>query len=358
MRAGDTFLNQHAFFSGGECPYLKANYTAGVAVEIGQRGSPRVGGPPEAIWVPALGIVPDAELSRGIVALTAPGSRLPTRQMRGFKRTASTEADWTTACYLTRGAASDEWHVWNTSERVLNLRAGDEVRARVVDRAFGADASLLVGALSELTVRGSSSRACVLGRDVRFRRDRTPCSVALDSAVSQADLLRVCASKGVQCSRFLEHCVGSSSEDEELQLGSALRSLFVASVKEMLSRKYDIAHHYALFDRALGLYYSSEARSAPPGEKEVTDPGGWLDRSAEEHAALHGTPLVGSDHASFSKWNYPGVEMPPEPPSGDDEPTGGSSSSDGNGRGDEQAGPSEKGRGGARRWEIAESPQR
>ncbi|KAK2814524.1 hypothetical protein Q5P01_000323 [Channa striata] len=115
----------------------------------------------------------------------------------------------------------------------------------------------------------------------------------------------------------------------------------------MLSRKYDIAHHYALFDRALGLYYSSEARSAPPGEKEVTDPGGWLDRSAEEHAALHGTPLVGSDHARFLGGTTPGSRCR-QTPSGDDEPTGGSSSSDGNGRGDEQAGPSEKGRGGER----------
>ncbi|KAJ7983557.1 hypothetical protein DPEC_G00376700 [Dallia pectoralis] len=34
---GDTFLNQHAYFTGGECPYLKANYTLDrLKIEIGQ----------------------------------------------------------------------------------------------------------------------------------------------------------------------------------------------------------------------------------------------------------------------------------------------------------------------------------
>lgn len=34
---GDTFLNQHAFFTKGECPYLKANYTPDrLKIEIGQ----------------------------------------------------------------------------------------------------------------------------------------------------------------------------------------------------------------------------------------------------------------------------------------------------------------------------------
>lgn len=34
---GDTFLNQHAYFTRGECPYLKANYTPDrIKIEIGQ----------------------------------------------------------------------------------------------------------------------------------------------------------------------------------------------------------------------------------------------------------------------------------------------------------------------------------
>ena len=34
---GDTFLNQHAYFTGGECPYLKANYSVDrLKIEIGQ----------------------------------------------------------------------------------------------------------------------------------------------------------------------------------------------------------------------------------------------------------------------------------------------------------------------------------
>lgn len=34
---GDTFLNQHAFFTGGNCPYLQANYTSDrLVIEIRQ----------------------------------------------------------------------------------------------------------------------------------------------------------------------------------------------------------------------------------------------------------------------------------------------------------------------------------
>lgn len=71
---GDTFLNQHAFFSGGECPYLKANYTAErLAVEIGQaRFAKGLVAHPEAIWVPDAWNRPGPpELSCGIyVTLT------------------------------------------------------------------------------------------------------------------------------------------------------------------------------------------------------------------------------------------------------------------------------------------------
>ncbi|KAK2829950.1 hypothetical protein Q5P01_017881 [Channa striata] len=66
---GDTFLNQHAFFSGGECPYLKANYTPErLAVEIGQaRFAKGLVAHPEAIWVPDAWNRPgQTKLSHGI----------------------------------------------------------------------------------------------------------------------------------------------------------------------------------------------------------------------------------------------------------------------------------------------------
>lgn len=108
----------------------------------------------------------------------------------------------------------------------------------------------------------------------------------------------------MKCALFLEQYT-QNSPDEELQLGSQECSLFVQTVGEMLSRKYDIMHHYPLFNRALGLYYSDKVSLEPPQTKDMIAKGGLLDRSVEDHQSLHGIPLVGVDHILFSQWNYP-----------------------------------------------------
>ena len=62
-------------------------------------------------------------------------------------------------------------------------------------------------------------------------------------------------------------------------------------------------HHFPLFRRALGLYYSDKDSLDPPELKDMT--GGLLDRSVEDHQSRHMIPLVGLDHGQFSQWNYP-----------------------------------------------------
>nr|BBA49231.1 hypothetical protein [Oryzias latipes] len=52
---GETYLNQHAFVSGGACPVLTSNYTPErIAIELGQARFTRgLIAHPQAVWVPA-----------------------------------------------------------------------------------------------------------------------------------------------------------------------------------------------------------------------------------------------------------------------------------------------------------------
>ncbi|XP_078789731.1 uncharacterized protein LOC101163604 isoform X1 [Oryzias latipes] len=206
-------------------------------------------------------------------------------------------------CYLTRGSEENEWNVWNASSEAVNLRPGDKCSARILDRNFESCASIVVQALVDLVLLGCSGRACALDRDVRFHTDARG---VLQCAARQDELTRLCLSKGVDCSLFL-NCYAQKPEDEkgeDSRLGARLQVLFARSVKEMLRRQYDVTHHYPLFRRALSLHYTSEVRSGPPEVEDMVAPGGLLDRSAEEHVTLHGVPLVGSDRFSFSRWRY------------------------------------------------------
>ncbi|KAJ8009775.1 hypothetical protein DPEC_G00067720 [Dallia pectoralis] len=70
---GDTFLNQHAYFTRGECPYLKANYTPErLKIEIGQaRFLKGFVAHPTAISVPDAWDPPKVELTRRIYVTLA-----------------------------------------------------------------------------------------------------------------------------------------------------------------------------------------------------------------------------------------------------------------------------------------------
>lgn len=71
---GDTFLNQHAYFTGGECPYLKNNYTHDrLKVEIGQERFRRgFVAYPDAILPPDTWKRSTMELTNGIYVTLAP----------------------------------------------------------------------------------------------------------------------------------------------------------------------------------------------------------------------------------------------------------------------------------------------
>ncbi|KAJ7983651.1 hypothetical protein DPEC_G00374530 [Dallia pectoralis] len=70
---GDTFLNQHVYFTRGECPYLKANYTPErLKIEIGQaRFLKGFVAHPTAISVPDAWDPPKVELTRRIYVTLA-----------------------------------------------------------------------------------------------------------------------------------------------------------------------------------------------------------------------------------------------------------------------------------------------
>lgn len=194
--------------------------------------------------------------------------------------------------------------MWNTSPGALTLRVGDLFHACIVASDFDGTTCLLTRVLADVTIRGSGDTTCILGRDICFEDDSLGPVVDLQSVATQVDLVDMCMSKGIKCVSFLEHYT-QNPQDEELQLGSQVCSLFVHTVTEMISRRYDIMHHYPLFNRALGLYYSDKVSWEPPELKDVIAAGGLLDRSAADHQSLHGIPLVGVDHISFSQWNYP-----------------------------------------------------
>ncbi|KAK2814632.1 hypothetical protein Q5P01_001012 [Channa striata] len=283
MRAGDTFLNQHAFFSGGECPYLKANYTAGVSrlrsgSEVRQRARQR-----------------QIEASRGFGGRRAP-----------FRRP---EADSTTACYLTRGASGRMARL-EPSARPKPAREAKSARVVVELSGRRVSSSEPFGAHREDPRPGpaSSVEACAFA-------DRTPCSSPW-TARSQADLLRCLGVKRRSVLASWSTASGAARKAKNCSsapLCAPLRRLGEGDALE----KIDIAHHYWRTDRALGLYYSSGA-GAPPGRKRWRTRG-WLVGPAEEPRPFRGTPLVGSITLLFE------VELPGRDaaaPSGGSEPTG------------------------------------
>lgn len=232
---------------------------------------------------------------------------IATTKARGAKRRRPTASSRETptepraTCYLTRGSSVKEWYVWNTSSEALVLQKGDSPRTLLVTSNFEDTTDVSVRVLRDFTICGMRSSTCRLQREITFQE---PNDDLTRLAATQIDLKEMCKSKGIECATFLAQYT-HKPVDEELLLGSRVHSLFVQTVGEMLCRKYDIMHHYPLFNRALGLYYSDKGGSDTPGVEEMIAKGGLLDRSVEEHQTLHRIPLVGADCTSFSRWNYP-----------------------------------------------------
>ena len=205
--------------------------------------------------------------------------------------------------YLTRGHCKDEWHMWNVSCCELRLKVGEIVHGHILSSDFDDTIHLVTSVLANLTIPASGEITSLMGCDIRFDGDFSEHVLHLQSAATQGDLVDMCMSKGVKCATFLEHHI-QRSQDAEFELGSKVHSLFVQTVSEMLSRRYDIKHHYPLYNRALSLHYSGKVSLEPPLLKDMICTGGLLDLSATEHHSLHGIPLEGMDHISFTKWNY------------------------------------------------------
>lgn len=205
-------------------------------------------------------------------------------------------------CYFTLGCRTGQWHMWNTSPSALTLRRGDLLRASILASDFNDTTGHLTRVLADVTIGGLGNTTCLLGRDIYF--DSLEQIPDLQSVATQGDFVAMCMSKGVTCASFLEHYT-QYQQDEELQLGEKLHCLFSQTVRDMLSKRYDVMHHYPLYNRALGLYYSDKVSLEPPELSQMLATGGLLDRCAEDHQSLHGIPLVGVDHISFSHWKYP-----------------------------------------------------
>ncbi|KAK2812100.1 hypothetical protein Q5P01_000099 [Channa striata] len=264
---GDTFLNQHAFFSGGECPYLKANYTAErLAVEIGQaRFAKGLVAHPEAIWVPDAWNRPGPpELSRGIyVTLTAEvikGRARPTQFSVFVPSTWLSDTDLPSSASVEAPDAADARLQEDGGERsrldhgLLPHQGGrlgrmahlEHVRAR--PKPARGRRSPSEGRRSSFRSRRESPRRSpfgahregilVQGLRPRSRRAlspvRTPCSVRPGQRGRRPTFSGVRV-KGVQCS------LPGALRREQLgrrRTAARLRSalLFVASVKEMLEK--------------------------------------------------------------------------------------------------------------------------
>lgn len=155
----------------------------------------------------------------------------------------------------------------------------------------------------DMAVPGLKNRQCVAGHDIELQEPLADVSLA----AADSELVRMCMSKGIKCAAFLEHYV-KRADTEELDLGERMHSLFVCATREMLTRKYDIMHHYPLFNRMMSMYYVEKDTTAPPSLQDVIDHGGLLDKSVGEHESLHGLSVTGLDHLAFKRWNYPYVK--------------------------------------------------
>lgn len=206
-------------------------------------------------------------------------------------------------CFLTRGAEADVWHLWNSSRSALALRKDDIARVHAVRSDMERTTFCQLRIVRDVAVPGLKDRRCVAGHDIELQEPLADVSLA----AADSELVRMCMSKGIKCAAFLEHYV-KRADTEELDLGERMHSLFVCATREMLTRKYDIMHHYPLFNRMMSIYYVEKDTTAPPSLQDVIDHGGLLDKSVGEHESLHGLSVTGLDHLAFKRWNYPYVK--------------------------------------------------
>lgn len=206
-------------------------------------------------------------------------------------------------CFLTRGAEANVWHLWNSSSSALALRKDEIARVHGVRSDMERTTFCQIRIVRDMAVPGLKSRQCVAGHDIELQE---PLADAL-LAAADSELVQRCMSKGIKCATFLEHYV-KRDDTEELDLGERMHSLFVCATQEMLTRKYDIMHHYPLFNRMMSMYYVEKDTTAPPSLEDVINHGGLLDKSVGEHESLHGLSVTGLDHLTFKRWNYPYVK--------------------------------------------------
>lgn len=204
--------------------------------------------------------------------------------------------------FVTRGFDADTWHLWNTSDSVLVLSKDEVARCHLVRADMERTSVCHLQFAREIAVPGLKDRLCAVGSDIQ------PCE-PLDAAwaAADSDLVRVCTAKGIKCAIFLESYVKSNC-DEELDLGKRMYTLCVSVIQEMMDRKYDIMHHYPLFNRMIGMHYSDTAVTVPPSLQAAIRPGGLLDESVREHESLHKLSVAGSDSLTFTRWNQPYVK--------------------------------------------------
>lgn len=204
--------------------------------------------------------------------------------------------------FVTRGADAATWHLWNTSGSALSLSKDEVARGHLVRADMEQTDFCYVRIVRDIVVPGLKDRLCAVGSDIQHCEPFDTSSAAAD-----IDLVQMCISKGIKCTTFLENYVKSKS-DEELDLGERMHALCVSLIQEMMDREYDIMHHYPLFNRMIGMYYSENDRTAPPSLQDAIRPGGLLDKSVREHESLHGLSVAGSDRLTFTRWNYPYVK--------------------------------------------------
>lgn len=202
--------------------------------------------------------------------------------------------------YLTKSRAADRWYFWNTCQEKLSWNEGDRFEAIPVSSCMSALPRVTLTSLVSFSLQASKSKQFVKGESFCFPTDE--CNV--NDVLAQNKLLELCREKGVSCPVFLDTLIGTRVNDPEVRAGEQLYSLFTHSVSRMLENRYDIMHHYPLFSRALGLYYSDKTDLLPvPDVQSFVKTGGILATGAKVHEEIHGIPLTGTDCDKFSRWN-------------------------------------------------------
>ena len=202
--------------------------------------------------------------------------------------------------YLTKSTVVDHWYFWNTCQEERSWKEGDCFDAIPVSSCMSASPRVTLKALVGFLLRASTSERFVKGEHFCFLSDGGNATDVL----SQKKLLKLCREKGVSCPAFLDTLIGAAANDPELQAGEQLYSLFTHSVSRMLEERYDIMHHYPLFSRALGLYYSDKTDLLPvPDVQSFIETDGILATGAKMHEEIHGIALRGTDCATFGRWN-------------------------------------------------------